>query len=101
MMSEGGGPMTPPMSPSEEGMGDSITIDSEPRFSGPTHPPIGMSSHRTMQRQSSWVEEGPVRSHTPPRPPLRLLEDEQEHVEQSGLLRLKDFEIKGTLGQFI
>jgi protein kinase A len=34
----------------------------------------------------------------PPRAPLRLLEDEQVHVEQSGHLKLKDFEIKGTLG---
>ncbi|KZP02756.1 hypothetical protein FIBSPDRAFT_969651, partial [Athelia psychrophila] len=38
MLSEGGGPMTPPLSPgnSDTGeMGDSIMVDSEPRFSGP------------------------------------------------------------------
>jgi protein kinase A len=40
-----------------------------------------------------------LRPATPPKPPLRLLEDEQVHVEKSGSLKLKDFEIKGTLGR--
>ncbi|KAF7975278.1 hypothetical protein HWV62_10028 [Athelia sp. TMB] len=50
------------------------------------------------QSPSAWREDTAMRSHTPPRPPQRLLEDEQVHVERSGLLRLRDFEIKGTLG---
>ena len=100
------GPMTPPMSPghSEEGcMEDSITVDSEPRFSGPTQPPVASNLGQAQQewRPSLDEEMDGLRVLTPPKPPLRLLEDEQVHVEKSGLLRLKDFEIKGTLGQSI
>ncbi|KII88714.1 hypothetical protein PLICRDRAFT_111376 [Plicaturopsis crispa FD-325 SS-3] len=35
---------------------------------------------------------------SPSKAPLRLLEDEQVHVERSGRLKLTDFEVKGTLG---
>lgn len=105
MISEG--PMTPPMSPghSEEGgMEDSITIDSQPRFSGPTQPPMP-SDFLDLKEGADWSDdqgmdetmEG-VRTLSPPRQPLRLLEDEHVHVEKSGSLKLKDFEIKGTLG---
>jgi hypothetical protein len=101
MMSEG--PMTPPMSPghSEEGIEDSITVDSEPRFSGPTQPPVASNLGQAQQegKQTLNEEMDALKVTTPPKPPLRLLEDEQVHVEKSGSLRLKDFEIKGTLGQ--
>ena len=33
-------------------------------------------------------------------PPVRHLEDEQSHVQKGGSLRLTDFEVKGTLGEF-
>jgi len=97
------GPMTPPMSPghSEEGcMEDSITVDSEPRFSGPKQPPMPSNLGQVQQEWKPSLDEemDGLRVLTPPKPPLRLLEDEQVHVEKSGLLRLKDFEIKGTLG---
>jgi protein kinase A len=97
-------PMTPPMSPghSEEGcMEDSIIVDSEPRFSGPAQPPMASSLGQTQQesRSSSNEEMDGLKLASSPKPPLRLLEDEQVHVEKSGSLRLKDFEIKGTLGQ--
>jgi hypothetical protein len=103
MLSEG--PMTPPMSPghSEEGcMEDSITVDSQPRFSGPAQPPMTSDLGHAQQEWGPSFDEGmdKLRVATPPKPPLRLLEDEQVHVEKSGLLKLKDFEIKGTLGQF-
>jgi hypothetical protein len=96
-------PMTPPMSPrhSEEAcMEDSITVDSQPRFSGPAQPPMTPSLCQTQQesRPSSNEMDG-LKTVPSPKPPLRLLEDEQVHVEKSGLLKLKDFEIKGTLGQ--
>jgi len=102
MLSEG--PITPPMSPghSEEGcMEDSITVDSEPRFSGPAQPPMASKPTQAQQQWGPSLDDGMglSRAVTSPKPPLRLLEDEQEHVEKSGLLRLKDFEIKGTLGQ--
>ena len=102
MMSEG--PITPPMSPghSEGGyMEDSITVDSEPRFSGPTQPPMASNLSQEQQegKQTLNEEMDALKVTTPPKPPLRLLEDEQVHVEKSGSLRLKDFEIKGTLGQ--
>lgn len=107
MISEG--PITPPMSPghSEEGgMEDSITVDSQPRFSGPTLTPMHsghdslISRHVEEWREREHMDSGMdvLRAATPPKPPLRLLEDEQVHVEKSGLLKLKDFEIKGTLG---
>lgn len=86
--------MTPPLSPGNSEEGNSIMVDSEPRYSGPGHMPVD------RQSPSAWREDTAMRSHTPPRPPQRLLEDEQVHVERSGLLRLRDFEIKGTLGLF-
>ena len=101
-MSEG--PITPPMSPgrSEDGgVEDLITVDSQPRFSGPSEPPASSSfvSQGPGQGEECMQEEmDGVRPSTPPKPPARLLEDEEVHIETSGLLKLKDFEIKGTLG---
>ena len=101
-MSEG--PITPPMSPdrSEDGgIEDLITVDSQPRFSGPSQPPMSSNfiSHGPGQGDE-WIQEemDGVRPSTPPKQPVRLLEDEKVHIETSGLLKLKDFEIKGTLG---
>lgn len=103
-MSEG--PITPPMSPgrSEDGgMEDSITVDSQPRFSGPSQPPMSSSfvSQWSPGQGEERMQEGMdgIRPPTPPKQPMRLLEDEQVHIEQRGLLKLKDFEIKGTLGR--
>ena len=101
-MSEG--PITPPMSPgrSEDGgMEDSITVDSQPRFSGPSQPLTSSSFvSQGPGRGEEWMQEemDGGRPSTPPKPPARLLEDEKVHIETSGLLKLKDFEIKGTLG---
>jgi protein kinase A len=83
-------------------MEDSITVDSEPRFSGPAQPPVASSLGQAQEKKQSLNEEmDALKVATPPKPPLRLLEDEQVHIEKSGSLRLKDFEIKGTLGQFL
>ena len=105
------GPITPPLSPgrSEEGEA-AIIVDSEPRYSGPgsqlqtslSHPHLraveaarrGSHSH---QQDGMDVDTRPLTSS--PRPPQRHLEDEQSHLEK-GTLKLTDFEVKGTLGEF-
>ncbi|KAJ6500451.1 putative cyclic AMP-dependent protein kinase catalytic subunit [Mycena sanguinolenta] len=97
-------PMTPPMSPGHSENGeDSIVIDAEPRYSGPET--LGPHS---VPRQP-WSDSIPFRDFgdmeiepQSPRPvapqrPLRLLEDEQVHLQRAGL-RLTDFEVRGTLG---
>jgi hypothetical protein len=99
------GPITPPLSPpqSEAGAEDAIIVESDRHFinvdnDGCLPPRILGSSPNTQPRPSQDMETERMGMVTPPRPPLRLLEDEQVHVERSGLLRLTDFEIKGTLG---
>jgi hypothetical protein len=99
------GPITPPLSPpqSEAGADDAIIVESDRHFinvdnDGCSPPRILGSSPNTQPGPSEDMETKQTRMATPPRPPLRLLEDEQVHVERSGLLGLTDFEIKGTLG---
>ncbi|KAJ7684702.1 putative cyclic AMP-dependent protein kinase catalytic subunit [Mycena polygramma] len=99
-------PMTPPMSPghSESGEGeDSIVIDAQPRYSGPeTHGPHS-SAHQTWSDSVPFRDFGEmeIEPHSPravaPQRPLRLLEDEQVHLQRAGL-HLTDFEVRGTLG---
>ncbi|KAJ7074211.1 cAMP dependent protein kinase [Mycena amicta] len=90
-------PMTPPMSPGHSESGeDAIVIDDEPRYSGPdTH---GVHFQPRESGPMEVEQEGdtaPVVSH--PQRPLRVLEDEQVHLQRSGL-HLTDFEVRGTLG---
>lgn len=95
-------PMTPPLSPghSEQGF-DAIVVDAEPRYSSQEHnvPPTNASEAGITPRAGTAAME--VDSHTPSptgsQPPLRLLEDEQVHLQRSGL-RLSDFDVRGTLG---
>ena len=86
-------PVTPPMSPSlsEEGP-IPVRRHSTGADRGHPRPPL-----RILTPLSEWRD--PIHL-DPPRQHVRLLEDEESHVEQSGLLRLTDFEIKGTLGTF-
>ncbi|KAF7295302.1 hypothetical protein MIND_01069500 [Mycena indigotica] len=81
-------PMTPPMSPGQSESGEeAIVIDAVPRYSGPD---IHFDQARAME-----VE--PITVAPQPQHPLRLLQDEQVHLQRSGL-RLTDFEVRGTLG---
>lgn len=45
-----------------------------------------------------WRVRDPQRPPTPPQP-TRSLENEQVHVEKPGVLKLTDFEVRGTLGK--
>ncbi|KAF8078132.1 cAMP dependent protein kinase [Lyophyllum atratum] len=83
-------PMTPPLSPghSEQGA-DAIVVDAEPRYSGP---------ERNIPHSEASITVIAARSETMAMDrPLRLLEDEQVHLQRSGL-KLSDFEVRGTLG---
>ena len=108
----GEGPITPPMSPghSEEDDG-SISVDTEPRYSGHRHEiPIDIDAKlypeagpRRQSRNRGSDERMDVDIVRPPssspRPPARHLEDEPTHIHK-GSLKLTDFEVKGTLGWF-
>ena len=78
-------PMTPPMSPRQSEEGDDIRATPS-------------ASEGEYARESVDMQVESTQSATPPRLPVRLLEDEQVHVERSGILKLTDFEVKGTLG---
>ncbi|KDQ60624.1 hypothetical protein JAAARDRAFT_31588 [Jaapia argillacea MUCL 33604] len=105
MLSEG--PITPPMSPKPQSEanreGGAIVVDVQPRFSGagvqremsPDQPTSSVQTPMLSHRQPESGED--ERPRTPPKPPLRLLENEQSHLRK-GTLRLTDFEVKGTLG---
>lgn len=98
------GPMTPPMSPvpSEDGCEDreDIIVDAEPRFSGPgDHPAMPSRPPSTADSMDLETVETASEDDDGPKPPLRLLEDEKSHVNKSGGVSLKDFEVKGTLGE--
>jgi hypothetical protein len=93
-------PMTPPMSPTQSEAEEGIIV---PEVSQDPFP--GTSNHLSTSEPPQWQEaeemEVEIPAHkSPPRGPLRLLEDEKVHVEKSGLLRLTDFEVKGTLGWY-
>jgi hypothetical protein len=89
-----------------------IIVDAQPRFSAPRtgsgsgHPVVPPKSHRPEHALSDAaastlpVEPG---MEEPPKPPARLLDDEQSHVQKpgSGNVTLRDFEVQGTLGKFI
>lgn len=93
-------PITPPLSPGRSTASldsleidlddveedDSIVVDAEPRYSGPTV---------DNQMQASGTVEPPAPGKG--RPPLRALEDEQVHLQKTGV-KLTDFEVRGTLG---
>jgi len=93
-------PMTPPLSPghSEQGV-EAIVVDVEPRYSGPErNVPHSPTSVAATSARSETVDMDVVEhTTTAPQRPLRLLEDEQVHLEKSGL-KLSDFEVRGTLG---
>ncbi|KAI0064693.1 Pkinase-domain-containing protein [Artomyces pyxidatus] len=105
------GPITPPLSPEKVDnlqVQDDIIMDTQPSYnstasehsSSSPHPP---SSQRTsvelenpVSPRDTYMHRGDTSSTTPIPPPLRVLEDEEEHIHRS--LKLTDFEVKGTLG---
>ncbi|KAJ7445758.1 putative cyclic AMP-dependent protein kinase catalytic subunit [Mycena galericulata] len=93
-------PMTPPMSPNHSESGeDSIVIDAEPRYSGPEAlGPHSAARHTWSDAVPPFRDFGDMEvDRAAPPPPLRLLEDEQVHLQRNGL-RLTDFEVTRTLG---
>lgn len=74
-------PMTPPMTPSEsDDSEDPVNLDLEAQYAD---------------------VDAPMSPAASPRGPQRLLEEEHVHIMKSGMLHLKDFEIRGTLGMSI
>jgi hypothetical protein len=97
-------PITPPMSPPQSEVGDdAITVEADHGLPNMV-PEVAPSPEDLAQNAGALphayeaMETEQVRPVTPPRPPLRHLEDERVHTERSGLLKLTDFEVKGTLG---
>ena len=104
-------PMTPPLSPAKPDRLDvqeHIIVDnsSPSDLNGPVsmlqtpQSPSHQSCHSTQDSQDAAMDRDESSScpstSTPPRPPARLLENEEEHIHRS--LSLTDFEVKGTLG---
>lgn len=82
-------PMTPPLSPRRSEL-DAIVMDSELHHNVPVAiQPQVVEMEVDHSKPSDAVPQGP----------LRLLEDEHVHLQKSGL-RLSDFDVRGTLGQY-
>ncbi|KAH7914676.1 cyclic AMP-dependent protein kinase catalytic subunit [Hygrophoropsis aurantiaca] len=96
------GPLTPPTSPghSEDGISNPFAVDDNATRtnseSQPANRPPSPLSTPNSWAASDWQMEG--HSSSLPRAPARQLEDEQVHVERSGMLKLTDFEVRGALG---
>ena len=98
---------SPPQSPRQVLIRPELAIDSQPPcgpkvsdhspcISPPRSPPHSLES---LPDQEVDRDDGlPVQPVKPPQPPVRLLEDEEEHIHRS--LRLQDFEVRGTLGTY-
>lgn len=96
---------SPPQSPRQVLIRPELTIDPQPPCgskmsdhspctSPPRSPPHSVES---LPDQEVDGDDGlPDQPANPPQPPVRLLDDEEEHIHRS--LRLQDFEVRGTLG---
>ncbi|KAG5645891.1 hypothetical protein DXG03_005038 [Asterophora parasitica] len=89
-------PITPPLSPgqSEQGV-DAIVVDAEPRYSGPESIVAQSETKDAAIRAKTEMEVD--RDTATAQRPIRFLEDEQVHLQRSGL-KLSDFDVRGTLG---
>lgn len=99
---------SPPQSPRQVLIRPELTIDPQPPcgpkvsehspcISPPRSPPHSLPE--SLPDQEVDHDDGlPVQPVRPPQPPVRLLEDEEEHIHRS--LRLQDFEVRGTLGTY-
>jgi hypothetical protein len=98
---------SPPPSPRQVLIRPELTIETSPPYgdkasdhspciSPPRSPPHSLSE--SVPDQDADRDDGlPVPS-KPVKPPVRLLDDEEEHIHRS--LRLQDFELRGTLGTY-
>lgn len=94
----GDAPITPPMTPASS---DIPTDDAESEDGQPDQRPV-IPVQSDAEGTDAYMESDDgsnLAPHSPPRPPLRKLENEQEHIHP--YLKLTDFEVKGTLGAFI
>lgn len=87
-------PITPPMSPNQsERNGTAMDVDTA---NSPQPQKSGTATKKQKADDKMQLEQPKPR--TPIQPPLRHLEDEEEHLQKGGSLRLTDFEVRGTLG---
>jgi hypothetical protein len=99
---------SPPQSPRQVLIRSELTIEPQPPCdpkasdhfpctSPPRSPPHSLPE--SLPDQEMDRDDGlPVQPTKPPQPPVRLLDDEEEHIHRS--LRLQDFEVRGTLGTY-
>jgi hypothetical protein len=101
-------PMTPPLSPrplddKEEVMDAAIVADTDrpcvPLDEGLVHSNVTPVASNWKEIEETEMTPPSPTPLSPPPQSTRLLEDEESHVERSGLLRLGDFQVKGVLGQ--
>ncbi|KAG6909839.1 hypothetical protein DXG01_015112 [Tephrocybe rancida] len=96
-------PITPPLSPGNSELGgEAMVTDEEPRNGGAVEsktlcPANTGAAIATRSDSESLAMDVDRDTATSPNRPLRLLEDEQVHLQKSGL-KLSDFEVRGTLG---
>lgn len=91
--------MTPPVSPSHSEGGTDTNVVVVRQDQGlyaekPSNKELQSPRHQDPVAQATY----PQRLRTPPPQPVRSLENEQVHVEKPGVLKLTDFEVRGTLG---
>jgi hypothetical protein len=101
-------PTSPPQSPRQVLIRPELTIDPQPTYSDkasdhspcispPRSPPHSLTE--SVPDQDADRDDGLlVQPSKPPNPPVRLLDEEEEHIHRS--LRLQDFELRGTLGTY-
>lgn len=95
--------MTPPVSPGhcEDGV-MMVHPEQAPYPEKPSSQELQSQLHQAPILQAAythWRPRDPLRPLTPPPQPVRSLENEQVHVEKPGVLKLTDFEVRGTLGK--
>lgn len=96
---------TPPSSPRKALLDPELTIPSQPPYTAGA--PSDHSSDPSPPHSPPLTESAPDHDMDldcepplqPTNPPVRLLDNEEEHIHRS--LRLKDFEVRGTLGTSI
>jgi hypothetical protein len=71
--------------------------DHSPCMSPPRSPPHSLSESAPDQ-DMDCDDVLPLQPSIPAKPPVRILDDEEEHIHRS--LRLQDFELRGTLGTY-
>lgn len=95
--------MTPPVSPghSEDGTDASLMMDQGQYAEKPSSQEPQLPRLQTPVLQTTYPhwQRDPHQALTPPPRPARSLENEQVHVEKPGVLKLTDFEVRGTLGK--